>query len=97
MNPWRKLSAYEFLVPEEVLINLTRVVDTKDDLTEDELRYLNTRIKPKEVIIIIFMLLLWLFSIHRYTVKYILGPEKGFSGSEKHIPYHITIIYTIPH
>ena len=66
MNPWRKLTQYEFLVPEEVLINLTRVVDTNDDLTEDELRYLNTRVKPKEVIIIIFMLLLWLFSIHRY-------------------------------
>ena len=85
MNPWRKLTQYEFLVPEEVLINLTRVVDTKDDLTEDELRYLNTRVKPKEVIIILFMLLLWLFSIHRYCIHSVIfiGPQIHFNSAKK--------------
>ena len=42
-------------------------VDEDTDLTEDELNYLATTVKAKEVVIILFMLLLWLFSIHRYS------------------------------
>ena len=65
MNPWRKLAEYQFVLPEEILMNLTRAADEQEDLSEDELKYLATKVKPKEVVIIIFMLLLWLFSIHR--------------------------------
>ena len=65
MNPWRNFSEYQSALPEDKLMNVTRVINEQDDLTEDELKYLNTKVKPKEVVIIIFMLLLWLFSIHR--------------------------------
>ena len=32
--------------------------------------YLKTKVKPKEIVIIIFMMLLWLFSIMRYCFQY---------------------------
>ena len=38
----------------------------EDQLSEDQRRYLETKIKPKEIVIIIFMMLLWLFSIRRF-------------------------------
>ena len=46
--------------------NGTNMDDDEDDLTEDEVKYLAMKVKPKEIVIIICMLLLWLFSIHRY-------------------------------
>ena len=65
MNPWRNFSDYQFAFPEDKIMNLTRVINEQNDLTEYELEYINTKVKPKEVVIIIFMLLLWLFSMHR--------------------------------
>ena len=38
----------------------------EDQLSEDQRRYLETKIKPKEIVIIVFMMLLWLFSIRRF-------------------------------
>ena len=55
-------------------VNLTRqgfVVhySLEDQLSEDQRKYLETKIKPKEIVIIIFMMLLWLFSIRRFVKK----------------------------
>merc|ERR1719242_1153779 len=49
------------------LSNLARQRYSQDEpLSDDQKIYLETKVKPKEIVIIIFMMLLWLFSIRRF-------------------------------
>ena len=41
------------------------ILDDDSDLTPEELEYAAMIVKPKEVVIILFILILWLFSVHR--------------------------------
>ena len=53
------------------LSNLARQRYSQEEpLSDDQKIYLETKVKPKEIVIIIFMMLLWLFSIRRYNLKF---------------------------
>ena len=61
------------MTPDSSVLNvsISNVIMTRltqdEHLSEDQQRYLETKVKPKEIVIIIFMMLLWLFSIRRFV------------------------------
>ena len=61
------------MTPDSSVLNvsISNVIMTRltqdEPLSEDQQRYLETKVKPKEIVIIIFMMLLWLFSIRRFV------------------------------
>ena len=73
------------------LSNLARQRYSQEEpLSDDQKIYLETKVKPKEIVIIIFMMLLWLFSIRRYNLKF----SVKFSVTMNHIFKRISNVKT---